>query len=105
MEIHPDLVLLLIDKDVRRGDVIVTMAGRAELQGSWLVNRPGTFHAVGISKPDKSAVVVREIQVIAAQRPFYPVRDADQRWPIQIVAQCRAGCGCKDWIGSQTHCV
>src|SRR5262249_27768639 len=79
------LLLGVIDMHVRGGH----MAGKKclpEWQDSISVDRPGPLQLVTIGKTDILAVVVGKVQVVAPQWLLHPVRDADERRAVDIVA-------------------
>ena len=64
--VQPNLPLLVIDVDVRRGDVAAEV-GRRERQDTRLVGLPGAAQVVGVSEADVAAIVVGEVEVVLAK--------------------------------------
>ncbi|AZO10784.1 hypothetical protein EJ074_17790 [Mesorhizobium sp. M3A.F.Ca.ET.080.04.2.1] len=79
MEIHDNALILLVDMQVGRGDVLLQERTFGKRQGATGMNSPRALQCVGISKPDVAAIVVCEIEIIGAETAANPLGDLHQR--------------------------
>ena len=65
-----------------------TVEGRVRHRhGARLVNPPRTFDPIGVGEADEGAHVMGQVHVVAAERTLDPVRHADDRRPVDVVAE------------------
>jgi hypothetical protein len=107
VEIHANLPALLVHMHVRRGDVGIEPVGaafrpvRGRARRSWplgaeqglghveatgFVHAPGALHGLGMGEANVGALVVGEIEVVAAKRALDPRRHSDHRGAVDVVA-------------------
>ena len=97
MDVHHDLLPLVDDVHVRRGDVHVGAGGRArrargrevrvgQLQHARLVGGPGSGQGIGVREPYVGAAVIGEVEIVAPQPVLRPVRHPDERRPGDVAA-------------------
>ena len=56
------------------------------MQAAWFVNLPGTGQTVRISQSNVQTLMIGEVEIVAAQRIFHPIRNPDQGWALNILA-------------------
>ena len=86
MEVHANLLARFVDVNVWRCHMPLARRHLGEMQRPRLVNRVRSLRIVRIRQPDIGALVVCEIQVIAAERLLQPARRPDQRRAVDVLA-------------------
>ena len=89
VDVHHDLLPLVDDVHVRRGDVHVGAGGCArraggrevrvgEVEDARLVGRPGALQGIRPGEPDVGAAMIGEVEVVASQGALRPVGHPDE---------------------------
>ena len=90
----------VVDMHVGRGHV-PREARRVQPEDARLVGPPRPGQVVGIGQSDVAAVVVGEVEVVAAEWARDPVRDTDQRRAVDVVAHAGVHVGPDDRVGRE----
>ena len=107
VEIHADPLVVRVDMDVRRGDMGIEPVdpalrpvrggprrwrtlgaeeGVGHVERARAVDAPGAFERMGVGQSDVRALVVGEVEVVAAQRPVDPGRGPYHGGAVDVVA-------------------
>ena len=81
---------------LRDGGRLCREKGLFQLQAAETVDLPGADKFVGKREPYVRPLVIRKIQVVAAEWRRNPFRHSDERWPLNIDADTRVGRGADD---------
>ena len=92
MVIHADLVTVLEDVDVRRRDVTIEK-GIGEVQYAGMVYLPRPLEFVCEGHANAGPLVVGKVEIIPAERFFYPLRYSDEGGPLMLATIRSSKCG------------
>ena len=95
MEIHAYLLIVRVHMYVRRCDVSGE-AGCGEIHDTRRIDVPGTLKMIRVRHTNVVAIVMRKVQVIAAERRAQPRRRFNQRRAIDVVTHALVHMGAND---------
>ena len=98
--VHDDATALGVNMDIWRGDVSPERRV-LEREDPRNVDPPRPSEAIGVREADEFALVMGEVEVVAAERMLDPFRDADERRAVEVVADAGIMEGTEDGIGGE----
>jgi len=87
VQIHADNLILLVNVNIRRSDVIFEGGGLDQMNRHGFMNTPRAGKFVGVSQPDELTLVMRKIEVVFPERVFHPGGHPNKRGGVDFFTE------------------